>query len=157
MDISLPIVHDGSRLITDIRVDYKTPWLEKAEYAIESAYYSSPFFEYYRDELFSILDARPEKLWDLDVQITRFFCRKTGLSTAILPTTSFEAPIVGNQEDMRYALCPKIRSSYTGRPYWQVFREKFGFVGNLSVMDLLFNEGPESICYLRQEEKSLSL
>ena len=40
-------------------------------------------------------------------------------------------------------------SDYVAKPYWQGFKEKFGFVGNLSIMDLLFNEGPESLCYLR--------
>lgn len=148
MDLSFPIVHDGAKLITEVRVDYKTPWLEKTEYAIDSAYYSSPFFEYYRDELFSILDEKPERLWDLDIRLTRFFCRKIGLLTDITPTTAFAAPAPGDPEDMRYSLSPKKPSAYTGKPYWQVFRDKFGFVGNLSVMDLLFNEGPESLCYL---------
>lgn len=152
MDLTFPVVHDGSRLITGIRVDYKTPWLEKTEYAIDSAYYNSPFFEYYRDELFSILDSRPDRLWDLDMGITEFFCRKIGLATELLPTESFAAPVPGDPEDRRYTLSPKKPSQYSCRPYWQVFRDKFGFVGNLSVMDLLFNEGPESICCLQQED-----
>lgn len=148
MDLTFPIVHDGSKLITEIRVDYKTPWLEKTEYAIESAYYSSPFFEYYRDELFAILDRRPERLWDLDMEVTRFFVRKIGLATEILPTGEFSKPVPADPEDLRYSLSPKKPSLYESKPYWQVFRDRFGFVGGLSVMDLLFNEGPESICFL---------
>lgn len=138
--LMFPVVHDGKRLITEISVDYSTPWVRRTEYAIDSAYYNSPFFEYYRDGLFSILDSRPEKLWDLDLQIIRFFCRKIGI-----PAPVAEGPV---PQEEALVIHPKVKSSYEAREYWQVFREKFGFVPNLSVMDLLFNEGPESICYL---------
>lgn len=138
--LMFPIVHDGSKRITEVKVDYSTPWLRRTEYAIDSAYYSSPFFEYYRDELFAILDSRPEKLWDLNREITAFFCRKIGI-----PAPKAEG---GSRDDESLVIHPKVKSSYEAREYWQVFKEKFGFVPNLSVMDLLFNEGPESICYL---------
>lgn len=138
--LTFPIVHDGSRLITQVKVDYSTPWLRRTEYALDSAYYNSPFFEYYRDELFAILDSRPETLWDLNYRIMEFLCRKIGI-----PAPSVSSG--GEQE--RPVIHPKVKSEYVGREYWQVFREKFGFVGNLSVADLLFNEGPESLCYLK--------
>ena len=154
MDLNFPIVHDGARLITDIKVDYSTPWLHKTEYAIESAYWSSPFFEYYRDGLFAILDSHPETLWSLDIQLTDYFCAKIGICPEIRPTERFVLPGECDadyglpEEDRRYSIHPKIESGYVPREYWQVFRGKFGFVPGLSVMDLLFNEGPESICYL---------
>lgn len=149
MDLNFPIVHDGTSAIRDIRVDWSTPWLHKTEYAIDSAYYSSPFFEYYRDELFGILDAQPETLWEMNRQLTEFFCRKIGIGPRLIDTDHFELPVQGDPEDLRYSIHPKVQSSYRGREYWQVFKDKFGFVDGLSVMDLLFNEGPESICYLR--------
>lgn len=139
--LSFPIIHDGARLITEVKVDYSTPWLRRTEYALDSAYYNSPFFEYYRDELFAVLDARPEKLWDFNLSILDFLCRKIGIP---MPSAVTEA---AGQEKL--AIHPKVSSDYVGRPYWQVFREKFGFVQNLSVVDLLFNEGPESLCYLK--------
>ena len=146
-DLRLPVLHDGHRNIREIRIDYSKDWLRQSEYAIESAYSSSAFFEYYKDELFSILDSRLETLWDLNMALMEFFCRKIGLVTEFQPTWEFRIP-QGEPQDWRYSLSPKRASSYTGRPYYQVFREKFGFVPNLSIMDLLFNEGPESICYL---------
>lgn len=149
MDLNFPIVHDGTSAITDIKVDWSTPWLHKTEYAIDSAYYSSPFFEYYRDELFGILDAQPETLWEMNRQLTEFFCRKIGIGPRLIDTDHFELPVQGDPEDLRYSIHPKVQSAYRGREYWQVFKDKFGFVDGLSVMDLLFNEGPESICYLR--------
>ncbi|MBR5905949.1 MAG: WbqC family protein [Bacteroidales bacterium] len=145
MDLRVPVVHDGARLITDKRVDWSTDWLRQAEYAIDSAYYSSPFFIYYRDELFGLLDCRPETLWEMNLSIIGFFCRKIGIAPQIIPTSDF---VLSPEGDCRDLLSPKHPGPETVRPYWQVFREKFGFVPGLSVMDLLFNEGPESLSYL---------
>ena len=143
MDLRLPVVH-GKDLyhtpVSEVELDYSTPWVAQTEYAIDSAYYSSPFFEYYRDELFSILNSCPRTLWELNLLLIDFFCRKIGIAPRILPTERFEG--VGRE------IHPKRPSGYVGRPYWQVFKEKFGFVPNLSVMDLLFNEGPESLSFL---------
>lgn len=143
-DLNFPVIHDGARLITDIRVDYSTPWLRRTEYAIDSAYYNSPFFEYYRDGLFSILDSRPERLWDLDVAVMEYFCARIGIPAPKVLTAAYDAA-----DAARPVIHPKVPGDFVGKEYWQVFREKFGFVSNLSVMDLLFNEGPESLCYLK--------
>lgn len=145
MDLRFPTVHNGEHSIARVQVDYSTPWVRQTEYAIETAYMSSPFFIYYRDELFGILDSRPRTLWDLNSAITDFFRRKIGLTTEIVLWNG-EDP----GEDYRELVHPKKMPVMETAPYWQVFRDKFGFVPNLSVMDLLFNEGPESICYLRK-------
>ena len=145
MDLRVPVVHDGVRLISEVRVDWSTPWLRQNLYAIDSAYYSSPFFEYYRDELFALMDRRPERLWELNRGIIEFFCRKTGLVPPV-PTSDWAADA---PDDLREAFSPKRPSPWSCRPYWQVFREKYGFIDGLSVMDLLFNEGPESLGSLK--------
>lgn len=151
MDLRFPIVHNGRYGITEVQVDYSTPWTGSTEYAIESAYSSSPFFIYYKDELFSIFDSRPSTLWELNSRLIDFFCRKIGLPTPsplMMPRAAQfcrgAVPDVGERRDLH----PKRASSYAGKPYWQVFRDKFGFVDGLSILDLLFCEGPESICYL---------
>lgn len=146
-DLRVPVLHDGKRLITQVRVDYRTPWLRQSEYALDTAYYTSPFFEYYRDELFCLMNSRPDTLWELNGAITEFFVRKIGLKCQFRQTPRYER-IWSDSEDCREGIHPKRKSCYEAKPYYQVFRQKFGFVPGLSIMDLLFNEGPESICYL---------
>lgn len=205
LDLNVPVVHENGTFslpIKRIRVDYSTPWVLRTERAIESAYCSSPFFIYYRDPLFAILDSHPETLWELDRRLIDFFCAKIGIAPDIRETESFVAgigtaglsPATSEQcrsipsadtgscseegsgrpvemtavrrndcltaaelnchsEDYRAAIHPKrpntiMRDLGLENPYWQVFRDKFGFVPGLSIMDLLFNEGPESICWL---------
>ena len=166
----------SGRLITGVSVEYTTPWVAKMEKAIDSAYDSSPFFEFYRDGLYAILDSSPEKLWDLNLRIIKWICERIGIAPEIRLTEDFEKSEAfknsppsqggvrgGNSSgltvppsgfDLREAIHPKrpntiLRDLGLERPYWQVFGDKFGFVQGLSVLDLLFNEGPESICWLR--------
>jgi hypothetical protein len=131
--------------IREIEVDYSTPWVEKAERCIETAYRSSAYFEYYRDELFAILDAHPATLWELDMRIIRFFLDKIGLRTELVPTASFAPEHVDIHPKRPNAI---LQENGLVRPYYQVFADRHGFVPNLSVMDLLFNEGPASLEYL---------
>ncbi len=169
--LNFPIVHeDGTHElpITEIKVDYSTPWLVRTERAISSAYESSAYFEYYKDELFGILDSRPETLFDLNVRIIKFFLRKTGISADLrmtdeyVPVLSREAPVDTGLYGMDYRelIHPKrpdniLKDLGLEKPYFQVFARKYGFVSNLSIMDLLFNEGPDSISYLKNLKKPL--
>ena len=151
--LNVPVVHENGTFslpIKEIRVEYTTPWVLRTERAIESAYSSSPFFIYYKDALFSILDSHPATLWELNRRIIDFFCSKIGISPDFRETTDYSPA----EEDYREVIHPKrentvMRDLGMERPYWQVFKDKFGFVPGLSIMDLLFNEGPESLCWLR--------
>lgn len=154
MDLNFPVQHDGDIFhthIDQIKVDWSTDWLRRTKYAIETAYCSSPFFEYYRDELFAILDSRPETLWELNLKLIDFFCRKIGIAPTIIPTTGYQREA---EDDYRSIIHPKRANTVLadrglGRPYWQVFANRpEDFVPGMSIMDLLFCEGPESICWL---------
>ena len=152
--LSVPVVHEGGTFklpIRSIRVDYSVPWVQRSQRAISSAYDSSAFFEYYRDELFAILDSRPETLWELDMAIIDFFVRKTGIAVQLRPSEVYERH---PEEDLRDVIHPKRPNGILAqlgleKPYFQVFSGKYGFRSDLSVMDLLFNEGPDSIMYLK--------
>ena len=155
--LNFPVRHeDFGKPISQMRIDWKTDWLTRHERAIISAYRTSPYFEYYQDELFAILDSRPELMLDFNTQILKFFLRKTGIPTDIRFTSEWEAVTIEGHKvtDLREAIHPKRPNSIlkdlgVEKPYWQVFSPKYGFIPGLSIMDLLFNEGPDSICYLK--------
>lgn len=155
--LNFPVRHeDFGKPISQMRIDWKTDWLTRHERAIISAYRTSPYFEYYQDELFAILDSRPELMLDFNTQILKFFLRKTGIPADIRFTSEWEAVTIEGHKvtDLREAIHPKRPNSILKglgleRPYWQVFSPKHGFIPGLSIMDLLFNEGPDSICYLK--------
>lgn len=156
--LNFPVRHeDFGKPISQMRIDWKTDWLTRHERAIISAYRTSPYFEYYQNELFAILDSRPELMLDFNTQILRFFLRKTGIPADIRFTSEWEAVTIEGHKvtDLREAIHPKRPNSILKdlgleRPYWQVFSPKHGFIPGLSIMDLLFNEGPDSICYLKE-------
>ena len=163
--LSYPVVHEGGTHklpISEIKIDWSTPWLQQHERAIVSAYRTSAYFEYYQDELFAILESRPEKLLDLNTQLLRFFIEKTGLAVDLRMTSEFsrEGTQPGSDgtllacEDLRESIHPKrpntiLQDMKLEKPYFQVFSRKHGFQSDLSIMDLLFNEGPDSIVYLK--------
>lgn len=147
-NLNFPVRHvDGSFNIPikEVQVDYSTPWLQKTKRCIDTAYHSSPFFDYYRDSLYRVLDRRPETLWELDMSIIEYFMQKIGLRTQIVCTSGYSEEHVDIHPKRPNSI---LRDLGLERPYYQVFAEKFGFVPNLSVMDLLFNEGPASMDWL---------
>lgn len=157
-DLTFPIIHEGGTHklpISDIKVDYSTPWLQQHQRAIVSAYRTSAYFEYYQDELFDIMNRKPEKLFDLNMDLIRFFVEKTGLKVDIRVTEDYSRevdPVL--YADLREKIHPKrthtiLRDLGLEKPYFQVFAGKYGFKSDLSIMDLLFNEGPDSILYLK--------
>ena len=159
--LSFPIIHEGGTHklpISEIKVDYSTPWLQQHERAIVSAYRTSAYFEYYQDELFEILESRPERLIDLNMALLRFFIEKTGIAVDLRMTSDYskEGVIDGAScEDLREMIHPKRSNTILSdmgleKPYFQVFSGKYGFKSDLSIMDLLFNEGPDSIMYLKR-------
>ena len=153
-NLQVPVVHDDGlyRLpVTQVRVDYTTPWIPKMERALASAYESAAFFDDYRDDLFAILESMPETLWELDLRLIRFLLDRMHLAVDLQPTESYE---MSAEEDFRSAIHPKkpdtvLRNLALEKPYFQVFAGKYGFQSNLSAVDLLFNEGPDSILYLK--------
>ena len=156
--LSFPIVHEGGthkQPIAEIKVDHSKPWVLQHERAIISAYGTSAYFEYYQDELFAILESRPERLFDLNMALIRFFVEKTGICVDIRVTEDFCREAPEGCCDLREAIHPKRPNSILSdlgleKPYFQVFASKYGFQKDLSIMDLLFNEGPDSILYLKK-------
>ena len=156
--LSFPIVHEGGthkQPISEAKVDYSKPWILQHKRAITSAYGTSAYFEYYQDELFAILDSKPERLFDLNLALIRFFIEKTGLCVDLRVTEDYTREAPEGVEDLREVIHPKRPNAILSdleleKPYVQVFAPKYGFQKDLSIMDLLFNEGPDSILYLKK-------
>ena len=163
--LQVPILHEGGthkQPISEIKIDWSKPWLLQHKRAIISAYRTSAYFEYYQDELFAILDSQPENLFDLNMAIIRFFIEKTGLAIDLRTTEDYSREGHVNSKGCATIICDDLRETVhpkrdntiledlnVKKPYFQVFAQKHGFQSDLSIMDLLFNEGPESVCYLK--------
>ena len=156
MQLSVPIVHEPRHNIPirKVRIDWSTPWLIRTFRALDSAYHTSAFFDHYRDDLYNIMERHHEYLFDLNLDLTRFLLEKTHISCDIRLTGDFVLP--GSiPDDYRYTIDPKhpdtiLRDLGLDSPYYQVFSSRHGFLQDLSVVDLLFNEGPEALLYLKR-------
>ena len=152
--LQVPVVHGLSSAIRDIRVDYSTPWVIRTERALDAAYQTSAYYDYYRDELFTLLEAKPQTLWELNLSTIRFLNNNIRIACELEPTREFVAPDA-THDDYRFIIHPKkpdnvLASLGLSRPYYQVFRDRMGgFTPGLSCLDLLFNEGPDSILWLK--------
>lgn len=114
---------------------------------------SSPFFEYYQDDIRPFFEKRYEFLLDFNEEIRRTVCNLIGIEPHIEYSSSYSEPAPG-ETDLRDAIHPKRRKAETilpvqPKPYYQVFSEKYGFQPDLNIIDLLMNMGPESILILQ--------
>lgn len=154
--LTVPIVKQDSDKcpIKDIRISDHGNWRHLHWNALESAYRNTPFFEYYADDFLPFYTTKWEFLIDFNEAIRRKVCELIDLAPDVSQTPSFGMtdgcmPC----DDFRMSISPKAvhgaDAGFSPVPYYQVFREKHGFLPNLSVADLLFNMGPESILVLQ--------
>ena len=143
-----------SSLINSVRISDHGNWRHLHWNALKSAYGESPFFEYYEDDLRPFFQPDWEFLFDFNEAIRKKMCELLDIHPNVHYTESFTSPLDISRTshlDYRYAIQPKHPApddDFTPRPYYQVYREKHGFLPNLSILDLLMNMGPESIFYL---------
>ena len=135
--------------IKDIRIDYSKRWQQVHLRALISSYRTTAFFDYYYDEIEKIISSKPEFLIDLNQNSLHTMLKITGIKTRIFKTDLFE-PVEGKDYDLRYSISPKRERPgiSSGKEYYQVFSNKYGFVSGLSALDLIFNIGPDSVNYL---------
>ncbi|MBN2861722.1 MAG: WbqC family protein [Bacteroidales bacterium] len=134
-------------LLKDIRIDYSKRWQQVHLRAIISSYGSSPFFLYYFDGIEKIIREKHEFLLDLNTELLLALLRMLGIKCRVSYTTRF-LPDKGMQNDLRYSISPKKASSYRTKKYLHVFTPEEGFVQGVSIIDLLFNTGPDAAKYL---------
>lgn len=159
LQLSMPVA-DGPRAkgpIKDLKLSFDQPWQLMHWRGISSAYNSSPFFEYYADDLSPFFHEKKWKyLLDFNLEIQDTILKAINLNVDIKPTIGYypQGEVPETTADFRYAIHPKPQKQeadphFFPTPYTQVFNEKWGFIPNLSILDLLFSEGPETISHLR--------
>ena len=143
-------------IISDIRIDYDSDWQNIHWKSLVSAYQNSPFFEFYKDEINQLLFNREKFLVDFNLILLNHIIRLLNLKRDYLLSEDYQSD--SEVYDYRQSINPKKRLQRPDRSfqpvrYQQVFIEKFGFIPNLSVVDLIFNEGPDSHRILKASVK----
>lgn len=151
--LTVPIErYDGCKcLMRDIRISDHGAWRHIHWNAIVSSYGESPFFDYYADDIRPFFERRWTYLYDFNLDITHTVCSLLDIRPVIEPTSDYIRTEGVAADDFRDAIRPKRPlpdAAFEPRPYYQVYSRKHGFLPNLSILDLLFNEGPEGIFLL---------
>lgn len=178
MDLSIPVVTCNNQAIRKVEIDYSKPWQRQHWLSLEAAYRSTPFFEYYEDDLKPFYQQQDIKyLFDFNARLQQVICDLIDLHPQTILTQDFVTPEAAGfcpsetcldlreaaaaldlreaavALDLREAIHPKKNLPqmlhYHSQKYTQVFEQQLGFVADMSIVDLLFNMGPESILLLR--------
>ena len=144
------LVPPSSIKVKDLRISDHNQWRRVHWNALQSAYSESPFFDYYVD------DIRPffEKKYEFNEAIRQKMCELIDFQPTVNHTTEYLLDVrhqtskIVDFRNVIHAKHPLPDPDFTPKPYWQVFQHKHGFLPNLSILDLLFCMGPESIFYL---------
>lgn len=154
--LSIPVVKpDTPKCFTrDIRISDHGNWRHLHWNALESAYNHTPFFEYYKDDFRPFYERKYEFLTDFNEELCRLVCALIDMQPRLERTTRYETGTGSGETDLRERIHPKkdFRTEdpdFVPQPYYQVFQERLGFLPNLSIVDLLFNMGPESLLVLQ--------
>ncbi len=150
---NVPVRHNKeikNQKYKDIEIANETPWQRLHWKSLESAYRTSPYFEYYEDELRPLFEKRYTFLMDLNIDTIQLVNECLQLEIETAKTMTYE-PIVSNMNDFRKLAVVKKEPDYGFEKYTQVFDAKHDFIPNLSILDLLFNEGTNALSYLEQQ------
>jgi hypothetical protein len=133
--------------VKNIRIDYSKRWQQVHLRAIRAAYSAAPYFEFYFEDLETEILKHHEFLLDLNEGLSDLILKIIGVKKPISFSTQF-TPVGVTDSDFRYKITPKDESSYRTKEYHHVFKSQEDFVSRLSIIDLLFNLGPEAVGYL---------
>jgi WbqC-like protein family len=147
--LSVP-VYLGSQHKTslkEIRIDYSKRWQQVHLRALITAYNSAPYFQFYFENIEKIISKKIDFLIDLNTELTQSVLDILKMKIKLTYTSDFE-PAGSGDNDYRYNLSPKKQSQFFVKKYMQVFSNDNYFVQGLSIVDLIFNMGPEAVGYL---------
>jgi hypothetical protein len=134
-------------LIDKVKIDYSKRWQQVHLRAMMAAYRSSPYFDFYFDRIEKIISEDHELLFNLNTKLLEALLEMLRMKKEFTFSDDFEPP-VNDQQDFRYTIVPGREPAVPSKKYLQVFDTGNGFAGNLSILDLIFNTGPEASQYL---------
>ncbi len=149
--LTVPVEHNNDRmLVKDLRISDHNQWRRIHWNALQSAYSESPFFEYYADDIRPFFEKRYDFLVDFNEAIRETVCKLIDIQPQTEYTSAYNSQWQESADyrDVIHAKHPLPDNDFEAKPYWQVFQHKHGFLANLSILDLLFCMGPESVFYL---------
>lgn len=149
--LNIPIKHskEANQKTKDVKLETSFDWQKQHFKSLEAAYRTSPFFEYFEDELLPIFQKKHTFLMDLNLQTMEIIIKCLRLDFSYDETTEYFHEITDKTDFRNLANGKKDTSTFES--YTQVFDDKHGFLNNLSILDLLFNEGRYALDYLRKQ------
>lgn len=149
--LTVPVVKpEGKTAMRDVRISDHGNWRHQHWVALESSYRQSPFFEYYADDFAPFYEKKWEFLADFNEELMALCATLLDIQKPVSRTTTFEgASHTVSAERAGNDVSPHGDSEgASGSPYYQVFADRHGFLPDLSIVDLLFNQGPEGVLWL---------
>lgn len=131
----------------DLKISYAENWQKQHWKSLKSAYQSSPYFEFYEDQLIQIFQTEEKFLFDLNLKSISIIQKMLKSEKAYSLNNEFEKNPA--EQDFRNHFSTKNETELQMEDYYQVFTDKYGFLKDLSIIDLVCNKGPESITYLK--------
>ncbi len=149
LGLTVPVVKGSKNhtKIKDVKISYDFEWQRLHWLSLQACYRRSAYFEYYEDEFAVFYHNRFDYLFDYNEQLLQFILKSIKLKLTLSYTETYEAAYP-SLVDLRDTISPKKESDFEQKPYFQVFEERQGFRKNLSIIDLLFNQGPHAVNYL---------
>lgn len=150
--LNIPVKHslDRHQKYKDVRIENDFGWQKNHFKSLEAAYRTSPFFEYFEDDFRPLFEKKHDFLMDLNLETFELVNDALGIQFSIEKTTEYFHEIT-NLKDFR-SLANGKKDTTQIEEYTQVFNEKHGFLNNLSILDLLFNEGRYAVDYLKNQQ-----
>ncbi|WP_430613730.1 WbqC family protein [Flavobacterium sp. JP2137] len=149
--LNIPVKHalEHHQKFKDVRIEYAFNWQKQHLKSLEASYRTSPYFEYFEDDIRPIFEKKQVFMLDLNFQIHEILTDCLGMPLPYAQTTEYIKKPEQLLDLRSLADGKKDRAAFD--PYVQVFDEKYGFINNLSILDLLFNEGRHAVDYLKKQ------